>query len=308
MPEVRFRHGLEYPDNHAIPLSDIAATLLAHERLLPVVMEMFESLVPGLTIESSSIELDHLQSGSLTEAFFVAIFIAFQKDLEVAVPGIIQDITGLELADRYDTLVTVLFVIALYAGVKLITEKSKAKTLAGTPAVVFEGDYNTYVNIAADQLSASPEAVKRAVHRAINKARAPGVARAAIDLFRPAKRGGDGRIIPLGLPPISKASVAAFPSDLAFAELEKDTVPIPIPVGELRIRATDRDKFDKGWAGKVEFDGTLTRRLPLVLAPGVDPDDLAAKDRAMVEAVLENKMTEDGRTKPYRIHVMRLLD
>jgi hypothetical protein len=202
----------------------------------------------------------------------------------------------------------VLFVIALYAGVRLLVDRTKRNKVAGGEGVRLEGDYNTYINIAAERLSVTPVEVRRAVDRAVSKARIPSVARAAIDLFRPAKRGGDGRMVPRGLPEISRESVREFPSDLAFAELERDTVPIAIPYGELRIRATDRDKLDKGWAGKIEFEGAMTRRLPLVLAPGVDPDSLAARDRAPVEAILESKVSEDGRTKPYRIHVMRLLE
>jgi hypothetical protein len=308
MREIRLHHGLEYPDNHGITLSDVAATLLAHERLLPIVAELMESLTPGLAVENISIELDRLQSGSLSEAFFVAIFLAFQKDLETEVPEWVSSITGIEVSDRYDTIVTVLFIVALYAGVRLLLDRTKKQESTGIPGVHFEGDYNTYVNIAADQLGVTPGAVKRAVDRAIGKARIPTVARAAIDLFRPAKRGEDGRIIPRGLPEISRESVREFPSQLAFMEMDRDTMPFPIPVGTLRIRATDRDKFDKGWAGKIEFQGSITKRLPLVLAPQVDPDQLAAMDSATVEAILENRMTDDGRTKPLRIHVMRILD
>lgn len=42
MATVNFPHGLYYPDNNDIPLSDIAATLLAHERLLPIVANVLE--------------------------------------------------------------------------------------------------------------------------------------------------------------------------------------------------------------------------------------------------------------------------
>lgn len=308
MAELVLHHGIDYPDNEGISLSDIAATLLAHERLLPVVTDILQELVPGISVESATIKLNKLQSGSLSEAFFVALFIAFQEDLENHVPDIIGQVTGSQIADKYDTIVTVLFIVAIYAGFKLITNKtSRSKSSPVSDAVRIEGDYATYINITADTLNLSPDTVRRSVDKAIGRKRAEMVARAAIDFFRPAKRGGDGRIVPRGLPPISKESVAEFPSDLAFADLEKDTFPIPIPRGTLRIRATDRDKSDKGWGGKIEFNGSVTKRLPLVLAPGVDSNKLASVDTATVEAVLENKVGDDGRTKPYRIHVMRIL-
>lgn len=305
MHEVRLPHAIYYPDSHDVSLSDVAATLLAHERLLPVVTETLEILVPGLTVESRQIILDRIQKSSLTEAFFIALFVAFQEDLETEVPALIESITGLTVSDRYDTLVTVLFMVALYYGTTKLFRGGKRGGDTATP-VTINGDYATYVGIAADQLQSTPSEVRAAVEKAVGRKRLASVQRAAIDLFRPAKRGGNGRILPRGLPPISAQSVADFPDALALADLEDDVVPVHLPRARLSIRATDRDKSDKGWAAKVETEDLKTRRLPLRLAPGIDPDALAEMNEPEVEAILESRVRDDGSTKPLRIHVMRV--
>lgn len=303
MPLARFPHGFEYPDNHGIPLSDIAATLIAHERMLPLVGELLEQLIPGVTVESVAIELDKVEQGSLSEAFFVAILVVFQKDLEREVPGLIESLTHTTIPDAYDTIVTVLFVALLYTGAKVLIERAKRSGEASR----IQAELDAHIDEAAKTLNVTPDRMRSALDKVVTGKRRPGLVRATIDLFRPAKRGGDGKIVPRRLRAIEKETVAEFPTDVVMAELDKDTVPIPIPRAHLRIRATDRDKADKGWAGKIENDDLQTKRLPLVLAPTVDPDQVASLEHAEVEAVLESKMTDDGRTKPYRIHVMRVL-
>lgn len=307
MPLIQFPHGIDYPDNDQIPLPDIAATLIAHERFLPVVVQLFEELLPGITVEDSSIYVDQLSAGSLHEHFFVAMLIVFQKDFEKEVPAILEHLTGQHIPDSYDTVVTVLFIVALYAVTSLILKRSKAKK-ADAPSSQIHIDYLAYVNIAAEQLGVTSEKVEAAVSKAIGGRRGPSLARAAVDIFRPAKKGRAGRIQPRNTREISKEAVEEFPNALMMAELDKDTIPIPVPNARLKIRATDRDKADKGWAGKLVSDDVSTKRLPVVLSPTIDQDALAAREEATVDAVLESKFTEDGKTKPYRIHVMQVLD
>lgn len=305
--QLTFPHGIYYPDNHDIPLSDIAATLVAHDKLLPVIADAFEILVPGLTVSDRKIILEKIERSSLNEAFFVALFVTFQKELEQEVPEFIETVTRLSVSDRYDTIVTVLFLVGMYYGAKAIFNRG-SKSKAGTPTPVsINGDYNTYVNIAADQLNTSPDAVKDAFERAVGKKRLGVVQRAAVDLFRPAKRGSNGRIVPRNLPVISADTVADFPSEIALAEIDDDIVPIALLDARLSIRATDRDKTDKGWAGKAEAGDLKTRRLPIVLAPGIDPNKLAALDHVRFDGFIESRLNDDGGTKPLRIHVTNIL-
>jgi hypothetical protein len=299
-----FRHGLEYPDNKGIPLSDIAATLLAQERLLPIVSEILEGALPGLHIEGIGASLDEMHQGSLTETFFIAILAVYQKDLEREVPELIQAITGVAVDARFDTIVTVLFMVALYAATKLLIDATK-KPEANSAALTQE--LEVYVRLAATNMGVSPEVIEQIASRSASKRRLSAI-RGAIDMFRPAKRGANGRILPLALPELSKTAVSEFPDAIALAELDAHTVPIPIPSGRLRIRAVDRDRSDRGWAGKLLYDGHVTRRLPIKLAPGLDPEEMAGSPEVDIEGLLEAQPQKDGTIKPVRIHVLRLTD
>lgn len=297
-----FRHGFYYPDSHNVPLSDIAATLIAHERLLPIIAEILERSVDGLTLQKIEINLEQIKRSSLLEAFLIAIFAVYQKDLEKEVPAAVTALTGIPVSDKYDTLVTVLFMLVLYVGASKLLEKGKSLAIKSS----LEAGYRDYVQRAADELGVSTARIEEAVEKAAGRRRLPIVMRAAIDLFRPAKRGGNGRIVPLGLPEIPESTVAEFPSEVALAEMADDTVPIAIPEATLTLRAVDLDKSKSGWAGIIEADGVRTKRLPVQLYPSINREILAGRTTVQVEAILESKITETGKTTPKRIHVLRL--
>lgn len=303
--ERRFRYDVAYPDNHNIPLSDVAATLLVYERVAPILGRVLEELNSGLVIEKVEFSVREIRSGSLYEAFFVAIFLAFQNDLEEEVPALIETLTGVPVPDDYNTIVTVLVLIILFAGTKYLFEGGR-RTKATTPPSI-QGNNNLYLNIAAGKLGVSAEEVEKAVSKAIGKRELPKVARAAVDFFRPSKRGPSGRIVPRGLPEIPKEATAEFPSEATLSQLGEDTVPTPIPEATLEVRATDRDHADRGWGGRLVSPSVVTKRLPLKLYPTVDRDELAAAESCVVEAVLESKPTESGDLRPIAIHVVRIL-
>ncbi|MDZ4052606.1 MAG: hypothetical protein U1E24_04980, partial [Phenylobacterium sp.] len=132
MATAEFQHALFYPDNHDIPLSDIAATLLAHERLLPMVGDVLEALIPGLTVENSSIKLNYLRQGSLDEAFFVALLLIYQEDITRSVGHMLEQIPGQPVPEGYDALVTVIIVALLYTGARFIVEKARSARAPAT--------------------------------------------------------------------------------------------------------------------------------------------------------------------------------
>jgi hypothetical protein len=304
--EKIFHHRVEYPDNDRIPLADVAATLIAYERMAPVLGQILEELHPGLEVEHITLSVNSIRSGSLSEALIVAVLATFQEDLTREVPEVIEALTGAQLPEKYDTLATVIFMLIVFFGARYLFEGGRKKKREVPPSII--GDYNTYVNIAAERIGASPEEIEGSVRRAVGKKEAPKMARAAVDFFRPAKRGKNGRILPAGMPEISKETTAAFPGEATLALLDEDTVPLPFPLATLEIRATDRDKANQGWAGRLIVPGFETKRLPVKLYPMVDHVALARHETAKVEAVLEQKPTDDGDLKPILIHVVRVIN
>lgn len=308
MTEAVFKHSLTYPDYSKPSLTEIANTLIAHEKLAALIGEVLEKAVDGIKVESVRIELEQAELGSLHEHFFVALFVFFQKDLEKDLPDVIEALTGVQVPERYDTLVTVLFLLLLFWGSRYVTARVRRREEAGPappPPPAVQGDYNTYVHIAAGQLNVPPERIEQAVEAVATKGnRRQTLSRAAVDLFRPAKRGGNGRIVPAGTPEVSQAAIEEFPNEAALADLGRETEIEPYAGVVLAIRATDRDKRAQGWAGILEVDGLEKRRVPVTLYPTIDVASLAQCERARVDAMAEFKDIGEDERLLIRIHVI----
>ena len=165
----------------------------------------------------------------------------------------------------------------------------RGKTLRGAPMQI-ERELDRYMEIAADTLGIAQTKVETAIAETVTSKRRSPVARAAIDLFRPAKRGGNGRIVPKGAPEIPSEVVASFPDDVMLAELEESTEIERFDDAVVEIRATDRDAAERGWAGRLISGSVKTKRLPLKLYPTVDRDRLATRDQVRVEAIVESRL------------------
>jgi hypothetical protein len=306
MSEVTFRHSVAYPNATHPTLTDIANTLIAHEKLVFLLAELLENSLDGVTVNRINIELERAEAGSIYEHFLVALFVVFQKDLEKDVPDVIEALTGYRVDERFDTIITVLLFVLLFWGARYLGSRVLRKTDPNAPVTVppaIQGDYNTYIHIAADQLNIPPERLEHAVEKVAQGNKRQTLGRAAADLFRPAKRGGDGRIVAKGIPEVSPAAIAEFPNEAALADLGRDTEIEPYPNVVLEIRATDRDKRAQGWAGILEVEG-LERRVPITLFPTIDMATLAQCRRARVDTMVETKAIGDDERVPVRIHVI----
>lgn len=302
MSEAVFRHTLHYPDNDGITIRDIANTLLAQEKLLRVAAEILETAVDGLTVERVQLRLEIAETGSLTETLLVAFFVVYQTELTSEVPELIEALTGLHIPERYDTLATLLFLLSLLAVGKYVVYKIR-KDKSETPAI--QGDYNTYLNITAKTLSIAPERLEEIVtEKMLAGRKARTMTRAAIDLFRPAKRNGNGRIQARGVGEVSSAAVGEFPSEAALTELDEAPEVEPFPDVEIEIRATDRDKRGIGWAGIIRAEGF--KRMPMRLYPTIDTETLAAAKVVRGDVLVEYRQTDGGEPEPERFHLLAL--
>lgn len=309
MADAVFRHIVEYPDNHDIPLSDIAATLIAQERLIPLAAEMLEQIYPGLKVQKTKINLEFARHGSLTESLFVAIFTVYQKDLDRDVPDFIEHVVGGKIPDEYRTIVTVLVLLLVYYGAKAVGKKifrSNEGKAAVEPPSATVINYGTMLNFASGQTGADRRVIEDALEHVAGTKQKGSVARAAIDMMRPAKRGHPGRIVSPGVPDIPPEVVAEFP-DTALVELDEGTEVETFNNAILEVRATDRDKDSRGWAGKLHSGSMSTKRLKIQLSPAIDREALGTKLQARVDALVESKRLGDDTLKPVRIHVTKLI-
>lgn len=122
--ELALRHALTYTTDGDVPVEVVARSLVANERLIHEALRVIETISPGAEISAIRIRVASLSNASpLRQAFAVALFMTFQKDLERAVPALIEKLTGVDVPDSYDTLVTVIVIMIAMAAVTTATER-----------------------------------------------------------------------------------------------------------------------------------------------------------------------------------------
>ncbi|MCC8950364.1 hypothetical protein H8A97_36155 [Bradyrhizobium sp. Arg62] len=148
MAVAEFVHDINYP-NKGITLTDIAETLLAHERVTQLLPKILEAAIEGLNVEKIVIRLDDAKEGSLYEKFVIEIYSTYQKDIQRHVIGAVTAMTGVTVPEEYQTLVSLLILLVIFYGANWIYKKvNPKKESSGT---TINGHYNTILNITAER-------------------------------------------------------------------------------------------------------------------------------------------------------------
>jgi integrase len=213
---------------------------------------------------------------------------------------------GVDIPEAYEPFVALATMAVVFWGLQYAYDrvrrrKEHDKEKRPAPSVHIEGSYNTVVQLVAEHVDMSQEKVERALNEALFNDRAK-VAKAATDFVRPAKF-RNSSISVIGAPEVTRETVAEVPSD---AEMAKTSEVESIRLNEvlLSIRGTDRDNHQAGWRALIENDDRFPKRLPLVLSPAINLEDLANHVRVEANVVVEVERFFDGNIIPRRIHLV----
>ena len=126
MAEVRLPLSITYETDGTTPVTDIIEALTATNLLAGDAVALLPSLIDGLVVTKSSLNVRILsQESPLRELFFVSLFFAFQEDLESEVPPMFEDLFGVTVSDKFDTIVTVAFLAVVFYGVGLAIDAAR---------------------------------------------------------------------------------------------------------------------------------------------------------------------------------------
>ena len=114
--QIVLPHKVEYLVEGTVSVEDVIGTLQAQQRLIADFGDLLETVLDGITVEKVELRVRSIKSGSLTEAFFVALFLAYQTELQDEIPAMIESLLGVAISDEYDTLVTVGVLVLIYYG------------------------------------------------------------------------------------------------------------------------------------------------------------------------------------------------
>lgn len=299
-------HSITYTNTGSVPVSDVAASLIANEQLLREAAEVLQELVPGLKVEEVVVQFRSATSSSpLKELLAYSLIVVYQEDLNREVPALIEQITGRDVPDNMETLVTVLVLVVAIYGVGKAFElwKAKGAKAEGGPSPSIQGNYNQVVHVAGDLIGVDPDAITEVLGKRFTGRKARSLGRRALEFIRPAKR-EDGAAVEGGGVAIDPETIREAPSALDI-ELETDEeTQDAYPAQPIIIHATDLDSAKTGWAG--HLPGVWEKRLPMRLYPTIRLDDLFGKREVTGDVILVSRRDAAGEYVPYLFHVVRL--
>jgi hypothetical protein len=301
--EMRFPHRVKY-DADDWTIDQVVLTLQGQRRLIEASTAVLEELIPGLKVESVTIEVNELQTGSLFEDFVIVLYSVYQTDVDGVVSAEVESMFGVSIPEQYQPLLSaILLLIALYVGRYAISAVLAKKGKEPAPLHI-QGDYNTVVNMIGSTLNVNAEHVEDALKEAVPPNKRRSLIKSVTSFLRPKPRGEIAAIEVADVARIPKATLDEYPSDSDLEAIDESRH-VDIPDARIQIRATDRDKNKSGWAAMILDNKQFKKRLDMVLYPTVDAEALAKCDIVKADISVEGERKPDGSFKGKTIHLLR---
>lgn len=297
--QISIPFKIEYKTEHSVPIPEIVDSLLSLQLLLEEAAQNLETFIPGLSIQKVDVRVQEISHGSLRELLLVAIFAAFQEELEKGVPAIINEFLGIEVPQSTHTLLTVLVLVAVVYGVDYIKELVSPENDA---SLTKQWKASLIADVAAET-GKSPDDVKKILDKRYGKkGRVKQLADASVKFFKPSKDQGNAPIL-VGNRRIEPQFVEDTEANYVYEEASKVEKTKKYYGVVLQIHQKDLDRETSGWAAIPV--GIHPKRLPMKLVDGVTPDMIWDNDEITADIILKSRRIGLGFT-PSEIHVVRL--
>lgn len=198
---------------------------------------------------------------------------------------------GVDIPQKYDSIVTVLTMIIAVYGISTFFEWLKPTKQPKQ----LNKDYNALLLTAGECLEVPPARIESAITKRFSGGMKPLIQRASLDFLRPAKREKGARIITDSGSYISKEAIEECPGDIDFA-LQEDSNQYPLQSVEIEIRALDKDRKKTGWAAVIK--DVSKKRLKMQIYPTIDANKIFGKERIKGNVIVSNKRDESGNFQP----------
>lgn len=302
MAEIRLPLSIVYDTKGTTPIGDVIASLQAAETAIEDAISLLPSLIPGVHVENSAINVRLLsQESPLRELFALTLIVAFQDDLKTEIPPMLEKLFDITISDQYDSIVTVTTMIVLFYGAAFLKDAA-VKT-------VENGALRRQVDELIDQMSEATGMSQERV-RAVFEAKysKPGpvkrLAKAVKGFFIPTQREGGVPVI-FDRSRVERDVIREVPYPSEFKDKEDFERYTPHYGATLEIHAQDRDKINTGWAAVPA--GITDKRLRMKLVEPITATDLWNRDSVKADIIVVSKLTADGYI-PSEIQITRIHD
>jgi len=301
MTEMNIPLSITYQTKGTTPIADVIEALRSTDALARDAVSLLPSIFEGMRIEESSLNVRSIsQESPLRELFFVTLFVTFQSSLTTEVPPMLEELFGVRVDDRYDSIVTVLFMIVVFYGVNFAVDAAK-NTIADHRA---RKTLNALLKTAAAETGKSEEDLRAILDSHFNEPKPfKRLIRNATSFFLPSQQDGNAPVT-VDRSEIDSDTVREVPYRSNTSKPSEFDRHEPHSDVELHLHASDRDKSATGWAAVAV--GLCDRRLKLKLVNGIEPGALWGKDVVRGNIMLIKKLTADG-YQPSEIHLSELV-
>lgn len=267
---------------------DVVAALSSADAIASDAASLLPSLIDGLIVERSSLNVRVLEEGSLREALFLAMLVTYQDELSKEVPPMLERIFDVTVSDKYDTLATVVFLTVLFYGAGLAVDAAKKAFSDSLPRQKLE----ELIDVLARETGKPASDIRSQVEARFRKpAAAKRVVKSAKEFFLPSQRQGNAPVS-FDRDRIPSEVIREIPYPSA-ADKEQDFDRYTPKYGvELELHAQDKDKRATGWAAIAKE--VSEERLKLRFVDPVRPADLWQKETARADIVVVSKLTSEG--------------
>lgn len=293
--------AVRYLTEDPVSIREIIESLQGVETILGEMGYVLPKLVDGLQVQRIEVRVREIgQESPLREIFLVSLFLAFQEELESEMVENVASMTGYNIPENWDTMVTVLALILVFYGAGAIKDLVIGKVDPGPSERMLDG----LILELANDTGKSPADIRQTLDdRYGDKTLWKRITKATSRFFGPSKR-QDSAPIEVNNRQIDRETVHDVPPQY-LVDHEADAKPArPFENVVLELHAKDRDNAGKGWAAVPR--GITDQRVRLKLMEDVSAADVWGREVVRGDiTVVYDRVGSD--MVPREIHLHRIL-
>ncbi|HHH1595529.1 TPA: hypothetical protein ACPZUF_004347 [Yersinia enterocolitica] len=285
--QLEFTENIYYSIGNSPSIKEIIESLQGWEAIIKQSKGVLAELT-GSDIMNIEVRVQKLEIGSLKENIIIRLLFWDEGELNKFLDNTREKYIG----DGKMRSAIVWTIIAGLVGTGML---QAVKLMAPNNTSHFEANNNTIINIGAGETNISPERIQSLINSSLTDKKV--LAKNAVKIMAPA-RNDDNATLQIGSDntsvTIPAETIKQTPTEVVF---EPDTYTREHMDVDLEIRALDLDNPSKGWAAVIP--GLVDRRVNLVLAPNIKPEDLSHKFRIRADVTITYKLTS-AKSEPYK--------
>lgn len=298
--QIQLPYSVVYTTDSEVPLAIVAKNLLAHEALIKETVKIIDRVYPQVQVSLQSVIVRSVsQESPLKEFLLVGMFLTFQENLESEVPDLVEKITGIDVPDSADTLITVLVVmIASY-----IASNAIDRIFPGKDTKMLRQSYERKIEMLSENHGIDATKIDAYLENEYRKEQPKSLVRRVAAFFKPAMVDGNANIeSPSGEILASWDAIREIPIELDTATPEGRSYPMEEVFVE--VHRSDRDQNRYGW--RAVIPAISSKKVRLELHHELAPQDLYGVESLKGDVAVREEPNTDGDMEPRVYYLNRI--